>query len=234
MGAGQLNTARAVRQFSSGEYELGETIPNIGWAYDETGGQGTTLTYPFSAPVGGGYIAITLAWDRGVIKNGGSDATYDPSNTFTGGLPEDLDLFLCQIGWDNPYEDAVAASHSSVESVEHIFAEVPSDDYEIVVFQATGGDKDIGLAWWFGSDIPGDFDDDGDVDDADFGEFKSNFGLGNGADADFDGDSDGADFLAWQHNYGTGVPPNAAAPEPAALTLAAIGLPLLVRRRVVA
>jgi hypothetical protein len=86
----------------------------------------------------------------------------------------------------------------------------------------------------FGSDIPGDFDDDGGVDDADFGEFKSNFGFGNSADADFDGDSDGADFLAWQQNYGTGVPPNAAAPEPAALKLAAIGLPLLVRRRVVA
>jgi hypothetical protein len=128
------------------------------------------------------------------------------------------------------------------QNVEHIFARVPTTgSFDIVVQQVQGGpesDSEFGLAWWFGNPfqptIPGDFDEDDDVDDDDFDEFKSNFGTGSGADADNDGDSDGADFLAWQQNYGTGVPPIATAPEPAALMLVAIGLPVLVGRRVAA
>ncbi len=52
--------------------------------------------------------------------------------------------------------------------------------------------------------------------------------------ADGDGDSDGADFLARQQNLGTGlpvVPANGAVPEPTAWLLAAVSLPLLLRRR---
>jgi hypothetical protein len=70
------------------------------------------------------------------------------------------------------------------------------------------------------------------------GQWRGDFGetTGGGSDADNDGDSEGADFLAWQREFGmtSAVPTNVPVPEPAALMLAAIGLPLLVRRRVAA
>lgn len=74
------------------------------------------------------------------------------------------------------------------------------------------------------ADISGDYDNDTDVDNADFNIWKGQFGnLGAGlaADDDLDGDVDGNDFLAWQANYGFGVGGGVAAiPEPASATLA--------------
>ena len=77
--------------------------------------------------------------------------------------------------------------------------------------------------------LPGDFDDDGDVDGSDLSAWSTSFGPGDGADADNDGDSDGADFLAWQRNLGSGVasvttalPEAGAVPEPSTLALIAL------------
>jgi hypothetical protein len=76
--------------------------------------------------------------------------------------------------------------------------------------------------------IPGDFDDNGQVNGADLAQWKGDFGENGLSDADGDGDSDGADFLAWQRNLGTGVPAfpaGAPIPEPATLVMvAAIGV----------
>jgi hypothetical protein len=80
--------------------------------------------------------------------------------------------------------------------------------------------------------IPGDFDRDGDVDDADLVVWQQGYGdLENGvADADGDEDSDGRDFLIWQRNY-TGPLPAAVGsgiPEPSSTVLAMMcGLTLL-------
>ena len=74
--------------------------------------------------------------------------------------------------------------------------------------------------------IPGDFDDDQQVDGDDLTIWKGAFG-GAGADADGDGDSDGADFLIWQRNFGTGVPTAVVAgavPEPSTALLALMGV----------
>ena len=49
--------------------------------------------------------------------------------------------------------------------------------------------------------IPGDFDDDGNVDGDDLTLWKGAFGQTAVGDADSDGDSDGADFLVWQRNF---------------------------------
>jgi hypothetical protein len=87
---------------------------------------------------------------------------------------------------------------------------------------------------------PGDFDQDGDVDGADFVSWQTNFPKESGAtlaqgDADGDGDVDGADFVVWQTNFpftpGQGASP---VPEPATWLLLGLTLPALavVRRRV--
>jgi hypothetical protein len=65
--------------------------------------------------------------------------------------------------------------------------------------------------------LPGDYDFDDDVDGADLGVWKSQFGqtgAGLNADGDIDGDVDGNDFLTWQRQLGSGLPPSAAIPEP--------------------
>jgi hypothetical protein len=66
--------------------------------------------------------------------------------------------------------------------------------------------------------IPGDFDDDTDVDGDDLTLWEGAFGQTAVGDADNDGDSDGADFLVWQRNFAP-APPVAAIPEPASLAL---------------
>jgi hypothetical protein len=232
MGAGHLNAARALRQFRSGEYDNGASIPKIGWDFGETGGEGSIRSYPFSVPLSAGYVAITLAWDREVVKLTGDEDTYDPSDIFQGQDPDDLNVFLAPTGWDDLLDDAIAKSVSQVDNVEHIFESVPPGNYEIVVTQDVGDFRTYGLAWWSGSNTPGDFDDDGDVDGGDFGQWKGDFGQNGESDADFDGDSDGGDFLAWQRNRGLGipaVPANSAVPEPGVWTLSAFAL-LRLRR----
>jgi hypothetical protein len=77
----------------------------------------------------------------------------------------------------------------------------------------------------------GDFDEDGDVDPADFSPWTGGFGASSGAlhadgDADFDGDVDGTDFLAWQRELGQTSPPAAPStiPELSTFILAGAGL----------
>jgi hypothetical protein len=83
--------------------------------------------------------------------------------------------------------------------------------------------------------VPGDFDDDLDVDDADLAIWESAYGANATGDADGDGDSDGADFLIWQQWSGFDASPLSAAstavPEPSSLVLAALGWLALSRRR---
>lgn len=73
-----------------------------------------------------------------------------------------------------------------------------------------------------------DFDEDGDVDNADLVKWETGYGASSGAahmngDADGDMDVDGDDFLIWQRQFGLGVSPLAAAatavPEPGTAVL---------------
>ena len=54
--------------------------------------------------------------------------------------------------------------------------------------------------------MPGDFDEDADVDGEDLTQWQGDFGLNGSSDSDDDGDSDGADFLNWQRTFGVGQP----------------------------
>ncbi|RIK73814.1 MAG: hypothetical protein DCC67_17385 [Planctomycetota bacterium] len=84
--------------------------------------------------------------------------------------------------------------------------------------------------------LPGDFNFDGAVNNADLTIWRSSVG-GSAADADADGDSDGVDFLIWQRNAGGNVLAAAtvasAVPEPATATLglATLAAALRLRRR---
>ena len=85
-----------------------------------------------------------------------------------------------------------------------------------------------------------DFDNDGDVDAADFALWESNFGLLAGAtfaqgDANFDGKVDGKDFLDWQRSFTGTISPatSTAIPEPSSLLLGAVaGMGLMWRRSI--
>lgn len=225
MGAGALNARRALIQYKAGPYTGGD-IENIGWEFGETAGFSTLFRYPLVNNFAGGFVSITLAWDRIVGKFGASETTYGGGDLFVGGGFNELDLFLVPAGSQN-LNEAVALSVGIDDTVEHIWGEVPAGDYEIVVYQPTGSDQKFGLAWWMGNapaSIEGDFNGDGKVDGDDLVQWKNGFGA----------TYDGADFLAWQQNYGFGVPTtptSAAVPEPAACLLALIGLPMQLRRR---
>ena len=71
-----------------------------------------------------------------------------------------------------------------------------------------------------------DFDEDGDVDDADLARWRSGFGSGSNhdqGDADLDGDVDLADLMVWQRQLGSSISlaaANVAIPEPAGIVLA--------------
>lgn len=195
MGAGHLNARRALANFKAGPSDVGASAANLGWDYHETGGVGTTLSYPLAETFDGGYVSITLAWDRLVGKAGWADEVYTFGDIFIDNGMNDLDLYLLPVGWET-FNDAVASSLSVDDNVEHIFAQVPAGNYEIVVDQFSGGDQKFALAWWLGNaptPVAGDFNEDGDVDDDDLPIWKNGFGP----------TYDGGDFLAWQRNYGT-------------------------------
>ena len=71
--------------------------------------------------------------------------------------------------------------------------------------------------------IPGDFDQDGDVDGDDLTRWQGDFGVNGHSDADGDGDTDGADFLAWQRHFAITTSQVAAVPEPSAIAFVVIG-----------
>lgn len=50
-------------------------------------------------------------------------------------------------------------------------------------------------------DVPGDFNNDGDVNNLDLNQWQGDYGINGDSDADDDGNSDGFDFLTWQQNF---------------------------------
>jgi len=90
----------------------------------------------------------------------------------------DLDLFLMPKGSTStdPLNDAIWYSAQDFMPLEHFFIQIPAaGEYEIWVVQEDddllGGGQGYGIAWWavgVGPTLSGDFDNDNDVDGADF------------------------------------------------------------------
>ena len=152
MGTGHLNAKRALQQFLPGEQEISGTtfdevgdytgsVPVIGWDYGTIAGVfPNPASFPFNRYLldeelqQGDFISITLAWDREVefLNDGGTAGEFDVNDTFEDGDLTNLDLYLVPAGTTDIGENDIALSNSSDSSVEHIFAEIPTDDdYEI-------------------------------------------------------------------------------------------------------
>jgi hypothetical protein len=156
-GTGHLNAFRAYQQFSPGQWSPDAPVPAIGWDYRTVGAaagdapayRDYVLEQPLQA---GSYAAITLAWDRKIeLQDQNTNGLYDIGETFQDGGLNNLDIYLMPADADNT-RDAVWSSISEVDSVEHIFHEVPkAGRYKIrVVYRdrVNQPTQAYALAWW--------------------------------------------------------------------------------------
>jgi len=156
MGAGHLNAFRAYQQFSAGQWSPEKTVPNRGWNYQsvETKGyQDYEIAQPLKA---GSYATITLAWDRYVeLNDKNHNQRFDPGENFRDRGLNNLDVFLMPVGQEASSK-YTCASTSNIDSVEHIFCQIPeTGKYKIRVQfteQTHQSVQPYGLAWWTISD----------------------------------------------------------------------------------
>jgi sugar lactone lactonase YvrE len=85
-----------------------------------------------------------------------------------------------------------------------------------------------GLAWTpSAATAAGDYDNDGNIDTADYDKWKTDFGktvaTANGADGNGDGIVDAADYTIWRDNFAPAAELAAAVPEPASALLLGLG-----------
>lgn len=155
MGTGQLNASRALTQFKGGEWDSinSAEVPMIGWDWGLTTGAGDMNKYILDMPlIGGSYISITLAWDREIQLNDTvtSNGQYDIGESFTNLGLTDMDLYLFRKGATDLSEN-IWASHSLVDSIEHIFFQIPeTGEYEFWVhqFDEPLDSQFYSVAWW--------------------------------------------------------------------------------------
>ena len=152
MGAGHLNTFRAYRQFSAGQWHPQQSVPTIGWDYravEASSHQDYTIAQPLQ---GGSYATVTLTWDRLVeLQDENNNERYDLGETLRDRGLNNLNIFLMPVG-SQSLDMSHCASVSDVDSVEHIFCKIPeTGQYKIRVQfaeQAHNPSQSYGLAWW--------------------------------------------------------------------------------------
>jgi Subtilase family len=152
MGTGQLNAYRAVQQFSGGQWKPGEAAAPIGWDYNKVEvnkSQDYTLEKPLQQ---GSFVAVTLTWDRVVdLNDANKNNLYDVGENFRDRGLNNLDLYLVPAD-SNDTTKHTCASISDVDSIEHIFCQVPATgkykirvQYRQPLNEAT---QPYALAWW--------------------------------------------------------------------------------------
>ncbi len=161
LGAGALNASQAYTNLVAGEFkgttqgDIGSgtvpTVPDKGWDLN-TVAKGTSLFYHFNTLQKGGYLAITLNWDR---------PTGDSTTNFAYGDLADLDLLLYQglPGIGTPGTLLLPFSSTSTNTnTELIFAQLTATDFYTfeVKYLPGAGDPNItyGVAWLANSLVP--------------------------------------------------------------------------------
>ena len=165
LGTGHLNAARALQQLQGGEWSDAQAVPAIGWSFgtaesplppDLPRTEQTNLQrdYVFAEPLAGGsYLSATLAWERLVVLNdANNNGLYDLGESFTDRGINNLDLYLMRAE-DDDLSDSIWSSVSRVDSVEHLFTQIPeTGTYKLrVVYRQQVPDalaQNYALAWW--------------------------------------------------------------------------------------
>jgi subtilisin family serine protease len=158
MGTGHLNAYRAYEQFSPGEWSPDAPIPAVAWDYRSVGKLNTTEApsfrdYVFEQPLQkGSFIAATLAWNRRVeLQDANNNEEFDPGETFQDKGLNNLDIYLMRAD-DTDTSSSIWSSISKVDSVEHLFHEVPETGrYKLRVVYRDRVNEPVqpyALAWW--------------------------------------------------------------------------------------
>ncbi|MBD2460186.1 S8 family serine peptidase [Oscillatoria sp. FACHB-1407] len=156
LGTGHLNAYRAIQQFSPGQWSSDAPVPAIGWDYSSVSeGDGATSyrDYVIEQPLQGeSFVSVTLAWNRPVeLQDANGNGQYDIGETFTEQGLNNLDIYLMRAE-DTDVADSIWSSVSEVDSVEHIFRQVPETGrYKIrVVYRDRVNDatQNYAIAWW--------------------------------------------------------------------------------------
>jgi hypothetical protein len=120
--------------------------------------------YVFDTPLKqNSFVSLTLAWDRKMsLLDYGADGTanthdagegngiFDPGENFNAQGLTDMDLYLLPAGATS-IAQAIDKSISVVDSVEHVFFQIPQQgNYEFWVQQVNSplGTQDYAAAWW--------------------------------------------------------------------------------------
>jgi subtilisin family serine protease len=152
MGTGQLNAFRAYEQFSAGQSNPQEEVPNRGWDYRTVNAKQNrdyVLKQPLKAK---SYVSITLAWDRLVeLNDKNSNKQFDVGENFRDRGLNNLDVYLMPVDSNNN-QKTTCSSISDTDSLEHIFCPVPqSGAYKIRVSYRQKVNNKVqpyALAWW--------------------------------------------------------------------------------------
>ena len=161
MGTGQLNAFRAYEQFSPGQQHPESALPAIGWDYRAVGlatskqptSEPTYRDYVLAQPLQqSSYISITLAWNRLVeLRDRNHNGEFDPNETFVDRGLNNLNIYLMRAE-DNNINQSIWSSVSEVDSVEHIFHQIPATGrYKIRVLfrdRVNQTTQPYALAWW--------------------------------------------------------------------------------------
>lgn len=155
LGTGHLNAYRAYQQLAPGATGPDQAIPAVGWNFAELEAKPATIQdYEFAdALQAGSFLSATLAWERVVeLVDANSNGLYDLGESFSDKGLNDLNLYLMPADEDD-IAKSVWSSVSEVDSVEHIFYQIPETGrYKLrVIYQQQAHSEPTqlyALAWW--------------------------------------------------------------------------------------
>lgn len=165
LGTGHLNAYRALQQLQGGQWSADQPISAIGWNFGtaesplppdlpRTAAAKLYRDYVFETPLqGGSYLSATLAWERLVVLlDENENDVFDMGESFDDRGLNNLDLYLMRAE-DDDIANSIWSSVSTVDSVEHIFTQLPATgNYKLrVVYHQQVADElaqNYAIAWW--------------------------------------------------------------------------------------